>query len=553
MGVNWTREQEQVIYLRNRAILVSAAAGSGKTAVLVERIIQMITDREHPVDIDRLLIVTFTNAAAAEMRERITSAIEQALEESPEDVHLQRQQTLVHTAQITTIDSFCLSVIRDHFDMLDLDPAFRIGDEGERKLLKSDVVSGLLEDYYSEADPEFFHFVESYSTGKNDSGLEELILRLYEFAMSYPDPEEWLKGCLNEYPTEPKEPIDIEEAKNNRKEKEDLEQTKSVRFLMEYLKRLTTDCCRQLNFAQHICNQDGGPYMYLPALTSDLSYLENLAKCDSYKSFGKALKEVSFIRLSSKKDPSVDVDLKTRVKEIRDRIKDEMRGITKQFYFQSLEKMLENMEKVSKTMAVMVRLTLDFHTRYQEKKRERNLMDFSDVEHLALNILTERTDQGRVPSLIANEYREQFAEIMIDEYQDSNLVQEAILFSVSRYWEDVPNVFMVGDVKQSIYKFRLARPELFMEKYQTYTTEESSYQKIDLHKNFRSRPEVLQSVNDIFYRIMRKELGGVCYDDAAALYPGAVFPDGGSEQKSYKTELLLIDKTQEETDRKSVV
>ena len=202
MGVNWTREQEQVIYLRNRAILVSAAAGSGKTAVLVERIIQMITDREHPVDIDRLLIVTFTNAAAAEMRERITSAIEQALEEAPEDAHLQRQQTLVHTAQITTIDSFCLSVIRDHFDLLDLDPSFRIGDEGERKLLKSDVVAGLLEDYYSEADPEFFHFVESYSTGKNDSGLEELILRLYEFAMSYPEPKEWLKGCLNEYPSE---------------------------------------------------------------------------------------------------------------------------------------------------------------------------------------------------------------------------------------------------------------------------------------------------------------------------------------------------------------
>ncbi len=176
MAVNWTKEQEQVIYLRNRAILVSAAAGSGKTAVLVERIIQMITDRENPVDIDRLLIVTFTNAAAAEMRERITSAIERALEDAPEDAHLQRQQTLVHTAQIMTIDSFCLSVIRDHFDLLDFDPSFRIGDEGERKLLKSDVVAGLLEDYYSEADPEFFHFVESYSTGKNDSGLEDLIL-----------------------------------------------------------------------------------------------------------------------------------------------------------------------------------------------------------------------------------------------------------------------------------------------------------------------------------------------------------------------------------------
>lgn len=625
MGVNWTKEQEQVIYLRNRAILVSAAAGSGKTAVLVERIIQMITDRENPVDIDRLLIVTFTNAAAAEMRERITSAIERALEETPEDDHLQKQQTLVHTAQITTIDSFCLSVIRDHFDILDLDPAFRIGDEGERKLLKSDVVAGLLEDYYSEADPEFFHFVESYSTGKNDSGLEELILRLYEFAVSYPDPEEWLKGCLDEYPmeekmegcldadvikeewtkeldrsflegeqkedfdisskyementkekeilgekdtlSEKKEVLDRKEMLDgkevldgkemlNRKEalgkkdmlakKKALEQTKSVRFLMEYLKKLITDCCKQLSLAQHICNQEGGPYFYFSALASDLYYLEKLAACDSYEKFGKALKEVSFIRLSSKKDPAVDVERKARVKEIRDRVKDEIRGIGKQFYFQPLDKMLENMAKVSKTMEVMVRLTLDFHTRYQEKKRERNLMDFSDVEHLALQILTEQTKEGRIPSLIAQEYREQFFEIMIDEYQDSNLVQEAILFSISRYKEEVPNVFMVGDVKQSIYKFRLARPELFMEKYQTYTTEESRYQKIDLHKNFRSRAEVLQSINDIFYQIMRKELGGVCYDEAAALYTGAVFPEGGSEARMRKTELLLIDKSQEE-------
>ncbi|MCX4268602.1 MAG: helicase-exonuclease AddAB subunit AddA [Lachnospiraceae bacterium] len=550
MAVNWTKEQEQVIYLRNRAILVSAAAGSGKTAVLVERIIQMITDRENPVDIDRLLIVTFTNAAAAEMRERITSAIERALEDAPEDAHLQRQQTLVHTAQIMTIDSFCLSVIRDHFDLLDFDPSFRIGDEGERKLLKSDVVAGLLEDYYSEADPEFFHFVESYSTGKNDSGLEDLILRLYEFAMSYPDPEEWLKGCLNEYPMEEQaeeEVLDQEEQKTMEQAyRKALEQTKSVQFLMEYLKKLITDCCRQLDLAKQICSQERGPYQYLPAIESDFYYLEKLVQCKSYQSFGKALKEVNFIRLSSKKDSSIDAEKKARVKEIRDRIKEEIRGIGKQFYFQPIDKMLENMANVSKTMAVMVRLTLDFHTRYQAKKRERNLMDFSDVEHLALNILTEQTKEGRVPSLIAKEYRDQFTEIMIDEYQDSNLVQEAILFSVSRYQEEIPNVFMVGDVKQSIYKFRLARPELFVEKYQTYTTEESNYQKIDLHKNFRSRPEVLQSVNDIFYQIMRKELGGVTYDNAAALYPGAAFPEGGSEAQERKTELLLINKSQEE-------
>lgn len=535
MGVKWTKEQEQVIYLRNRAILVSAAAGSGKTAVLVERIIQMITNRENPVDIDQLLIVTFTNAAASEMRERITAAIEKALEENPEDIHLQRQQTLIHTAQITTIDSFCLSVIRDHFDTLDLDPSFRIGDEGEKKLLKSDVVAKLLEDYYREADPEFFHFVESYSTGKNDSGLEELILRLYEFAMSYPDPKDWLKECLSEYQISYEGEAD-----------KGLGRTKSIRFLMEYLKKLTADCCKQLALAEKICQGEAGPYMYLPAISSDLEYLERLSKCETYESFGKCLQEVTFIRLSAKKDNAVDSELKVWVKEIRDEVKGEIRGISKQFYFQPIEKMLENMGKVSKTMEIMVRLTLDFYIRYREKKRERNLLDFSDVEHLALDILTEQTEQGRKASLIAKEYKEQFAEIMIDEYQDSNLVQEAILFSVSRYQDEIPNVFMVGDVKQSIYKFRLARPELFMEKYRTYTTEESKYQKIDLHKNFRSRAEVLESVNDIFYQIMKKELGGVSYDEAAALYPGAVFSEGGSERDERKTELLLIDKSQEE-------
>jgi len=545
VGVNWTKDQEQVIYLRNRAILVSAAAGSGKTAVLVERIIQMITDQKQPVDIDQLLIVTFTNAAAAEMKERITAAVEKALEKAPEDVHLQKQQTLIHTAQITTIDSFCLSVIRDHFDVLDLDPSFRIGDEGELKLLKSDVIKQLLEDSYQEADPEFFHFVESYSTGKNDSGLEELILRLYEFAMSYPDPEEWLKGCLKEYQIGDWKKEELEKDRQSTIE-ERLEQTKSVRFLMEYLKKLVLDCCEQLRLAKEICSQIGGPYLYLPAISSDLEYLEVLQKCDTYSAFGNALKEVAFIRLSSKRDHSIDLDLKARVKEMRDTVKEEIRGIGKQFYFQPLEKMAENMEKVSKTMEVMVQLTLDFHIRFKEKKRERNLLDFSDVEHLALSVLTERTEKGREPSLIAKEYQEQFAEIMIDEYQDSNFVQEAILFSVSRYFDKVPNVFMVGDVKQSIYKFRLARPELFMEKYQNYSVEESCYQKIDLHKNFRSRAEVLQSINDIFYRIMRQELGGVLYDEAAALYPGAVFLEGGSAKEKQKTELLLIEKSQRE-------
>lgn len=541
--MDWTVEQKKVIEVRNKNVLVSAAAGSGKTAVLVEHIISLITEKESsmeeyakkksPLDIDELLIVTFTNAAAAEMRERIGTAIEKAVEADPENIHMQKQQTLIHTAPITTIDSFCLKVVREHFDMLELDPAFRIGDEGEKKLFKSDVVKELLEDYYGEGREEFFRFVEGYSTGKSDAGIEELILRLYEFSMSNPDPQEWLTGCAAEYQV------------TNLSE---WNETKAMAFLMDYLKRMAQDMKERALRAIHIIEEGNGPYMYEAALQSDLLFLENLCKMNTYESFGGALKAVSFTRLSSKRDACVDDMKKEQVKRIRDSIKQDIKDITKQFYFRTPEQMLEDIASIRSNVEILIELTQEFIKRYQEKKREKNILDFHDIEHFALEILTEKREDGkRMPSSVAAEYRESYKEIMIDEYQDSNLVQEEILTSVSRIWEGKPNIFMVGDVKQSIYKFRLARPELFMQKYKTYQTDGEKEQRIDLHKNFRSREEVLKSVNDIFFRIMTQDLGKISYTKEAALYTGAVFePDTIVGAQDRKTELYVIERQTED-------
>ena len=534
--MDWTAEQKQVIEVRNKNVLVSAAAGSGKTAVLVEHIISLITQKEpRPLDIDELLIVTFTNAAAAEMRERIGAAIEKAVEADPENVHMQKQQTLIHTAPITTIDSFCLKIVREHFDVLDLDPAFRIGDEGEKKLFKSDVVKELLEDYYAEGQEEFFRFVEGYSTGKSDAGIEELILRLYEFSMSNPDPEEWLTNCLEEYQV-----TDLLE----------WNKTKAMAFLMNYLKKMAEDMRERAKRAISIIQKGDGPYMYEAALQSDLLFLEDLCKTDTYENFGQTLKEISFVRLSSKRDEDVDEGKKEQVKRIRDSIKQDIKDITKQFYFRTPEQMLQDIMSIRNNVEMLVELTKEFIKRYREKKKEKNILDFHDIEHFALEILTQKREDGqRVPSSVAAEYRESYQEIMIDEYQDSNLVQEEILTSISRIWEGNPNIFMVGDVKQSIYKFRLARPELFMKKYKEYRTDGEKEQRIDLHKNFRSREEVLNSINDIFYRIMTQDLGKISYTKEAALYPGAVFePDTMVGGQDRKTELYVIERQTEDGD-----
>ena len=524
MGVSWTTEQQQVIDLRNRNILVSAAAGSGKTAVLVERIVKIITDKNHPVDIDHLLIVTFTNAAAAEMRERIGNAIEKALDEQPGDEHLLRQLTLIHNAQITTIDSFCLYVVRNHFHEIDLEPNFRIGDEGELKLLREDVLGRVLEQNYEEPSEAFSDFVEGYASGRTDVALNEMILQLYEFSRSYPWPEKWLDSFVGAYRIETREELDRAEWL--------APLTENICFVLK-------DCEQLLKQALAITQQDDGPDMYEKAVQSDLEKYEGLSRLTSFCELSGALSDIKYDRLASSRGFEGDPDKLELVKSLREQAKDVVKKLCKQYFFCSPEMMIEQLERTEPMLEEVVRLTKQFADEFAAAKRRKNLVDFHDVEHFALQILVdEETEKAKKT---AEEFRDTFEEIMIDEYQDSNEVQETLLRSISREERGENNIFMVGDVKQSIYRFRLARPELFMKKYDSYSLEESTTQRIDLHKNFRSREEVLTCTNDIFYKIMARSLGNVEYDAEAALYPGASYPVSAD----FIPEILLADSNDE--------
>lgn len=524
MGVSWTTEQQQVIDLRNRNILVSAAAGSGKTAVLVERIVKIITDKNHPVDIDHLLIVTFTNAAAAEMRERIGNAIEKALDEQPGDEHLLRQLTLIHNAQITTIDSFCLYVVRNHFHEIDLEPNFRIGDEGELKLLREDVLGKVLEQNYEEPSEAFSDFVEGYASGRTDAALNEMILQLYEFSRSYPWPEKWLDSFVGIYRIENREELDRAEWL--------APLTQNIRFVLK-------DCEQLLKQALAVTQQDDGPDMYEKAVRSDLEKYESLSKLTSFCELSVALSDIKYDRLASSRGFEGDPDKLELVKSLREQAKDVVKKLCKQYFFCSPEMMIEQLERTEPMLEEVVRLTKQFADEFAAAKRRKNLVDFHDVEHFALQILVD--EETEKVKKTAEEFRDTFEEIMIDEYQDSNEVQETLLRSISREERGENNIFMVGDVKQSIYRFRLARPELFMKKYDSYSLEESTTQRIDLHKNFRSREEVLTCTNDIFYKIMARSLGNVEYDAEAALYPGASYPVSAD----FIPEILLADSNDE--------
>ena len=522
MGVKFTEEQQQVIDLRNRNILVSAAAGSGKTAVLVERIITRLTKDDRPLNVDELLIVTYTEAAAAEMKERIHHAIEKALEEEPDNVHLQRQSTLIHQAQITTIHKFCLSVIRDHFHTIDLDPSFRVGEEGELKLLKHDVADAVLEAAYESEDSAFLDFVESFAFGKDDRKLEELIFQLYEFSRSYPNPKRWLDSCYNQY---------------HIKSVDELEQSTFVQDIMEDMQLCFGDMQRLLEFGISICEDEDGPAVYKDALHSDWKFLKELQVASSFTKLQDLLTQVKWAKLSACRDKTVDENKIQQVKNVREEVKELVKSVTKQYFYDDVSELQKELLKSEKNMKTLTELVKVFADSFLEEKRQKNLIDFNDMEQYALQILTCEKDGVLVPSAVAETYQAKYAEVMIDEYQDSNLVQEAILTSVSGVSKGVYNIFMVGDVKQSIYRFRLSRPELFMEKFHTYSLEDSNKQRVDLYKNFRSRREVLESTNFIFEQIMIPEFGGIAYDEKAALYVGADY----EKRDGNETELLLVE------------
>ena len=521
--MQWTDRQRQVIETRGCNLLVSAAAGSGKTAVLVERIIRLISEEPKPLDIDRLLVMTFTNAAAAEMRGRIALAIEQRLSAQPDNEHLQAQAALVPYAQIMTIDSFCLSLIRDHFNRLDIDPAFRIGDEGELRLLRADVMESMLEDYYAASDAVFTKFADSFASGKSDSGLEDIIMQVDTFAQSNPFPEEWYGRCRAE----------IEQMEAGK-----LQDTAWMRFLMADAGRQLREMVQQYEEAAALCGEPDGPEVYLLAVKEELAMLRRLAAAETYGELYEGLQHAQFGRLKAvRRDSGVDPVKQELVTECRSRIKKAVGSLKEAYGTQTEAEAAADQLATKDVVMKLLELAEEFARRCQEAKKDKNLVDFNDLEHDALKILIEKPS-GRYTE-IADSLSRRYAEILVDEYQDSNYVQEALIQALSGARFGRPNVFMVGDVKQSIYKFRLARPELFMEKYETYAADGGPDRRIELHRNFRSRETVLRSVNQLFYQIMTKNLGNVDYTEEAALHPGAVFAAG--ERCGTPTELLLAD------------
>ena len=545
MGMKFTEDQQRVIDLRNCNILVSAAAGSGKTAVLVERIVELVSgsgcDSARAVDIDRLLIVTFTNAAAAQMRERITKALSDRVEAEPDNEHIKKQLMLIHNAKIMTIHSFCLYLIKNHFNDIGLDPDFRTADEGEIRLLKQEVLSELLEEQFALGRQEFTDCVEYFAYDGREKRLEELIERLYTFSGSYPFPEKWLRQHRMDYHVETFE---------------ELVKTEWFAGMMQEISALLQECKEQEKAALKVCEEPDGPYFYAAELEQDQELIAGLEQelasvvqtasepeqsvasaemdssvaKDAFEALAARVQGISYARMAPKKDDSVSAEKRELVKAMRERVKSLLGTLSEKYFASGPKQWLAECRQADAALCELVDLALLFGERLTEKKREKNLLDFEDMEHLALQILLKEEENGQmVPSDTALEYREQFVEILIDEYQDSNLVQEFLLQSISGEDDGRFNRFMVGDVKQSIYKFRLARPELFLEKFATYQKEDGNCVRVDLKQNFRSRHEVTDCVNDLFLQLMHRELGGVEYDADAALYPAAQFPEADGE------------------------
>ncbi len=523
--VKWTNEQLQAIQEKNSNILVAAAAGSGKTAVLVERIIHKIIDEQ--MDIDKILVVTFTNAAASEMRERILEAIYKKLEENPENVHLQRQIILLNKASICTIHSFCLDVIHNHFYEIDLPSNFKIADTAEIDLLKQEVLDDLFEQKYTENDKNFIELLENYTNYRGDEALQELVLKIYKFIQSSPFPIKWLQEKL--------ELLKIED--------KDISQTIWGKLIIQTVDDDIQESIMQLEVTKSKMALYPEMTKFYQTISEDIINLQDLQKYNYWDELYIKLLNFNFSKWPV--DKKVINDLKEDSKEIRDKVKKHIKEKTAKLLSCSQEQAVKDLKIITPILEKLSNLVTEFTKNFAEKKKEKNCIDFNDIEHFALKILL---DENNNPTEVAKKYKEKFEEIAIDEYQDSNLVQEAILTSISKG----NNIFMVGDVKQSIYKFRQARPELFLQKYDEYKNKEEKTQednlKIQLFRNFRSRQNILNITNLVFESIMSKELGDINYNENEYLNYGANYPEP-EEIKNYAgiAELDIIDLKEDES------
>ena len=536
MAFKPTGEQERIINARNTSLLVSAAAGSGKTAVLVERIVSLVCDKDNPVDIDRILVVTFTQAAAAEMKERVLKRIGEILEDDPENEHLLKQQTLVHRALITTIDSFCLDVIRNHFQDIGIEPDFRVVDDGEAELIRADVLSRVLERAYERKDPAFIKCVETFCPGNDDKALEEIIMGLFRTSESFPWPEEYLLARKHDH--------DIEKP-------EDLNGTEIEAEVMHSSYGFIVYALWYIESALRVC--DANPIMdnYAETFALDRDFFEALETCvslgtltDMYtlmsdlKSNKTTLKKLR--KPANEEETQAKEELSELARGLREEAWKQIEKLYKNYFSFPIDEQVRFIKECRDPVNAVIDLVIEFGREYAAEKKKRHSVDFSDLSHFALDILTTHTVKKGMtdiqPTDAATEYRNRFAQVMCDEYQDSNLIQEVILTAVSAENIGRYDRFTVGDVKQSIYSFRQARPDLFLKKQFEYDLIPPKME-IDLTGNFRSRSEVIDSVNRIFERIMHAENGGIEYDENAALKAMASFP----ETEGCKTELVIYD------------
>ncbi len=524
--VKWTEEQLQAIKEKDKNILVAAAAGSGKTAVLVERIIQkIIVDK---IDIDKILVVTFTNSAAAEMRERILDAIYKKLDEEPNNINLQRQILLLNNASISTIHSFCLDVIKNNFYEIDISPNFRIADTPEIELLKQEVLEDFFEELYDKKDDGFIKLINTYTTYKGDDSLKDIILKIYDYIQSSPFPREWLERYVNEF---------------NLSSNIDFAETKWGKILLEDFKGEVESCINRLEYINNKLLKYVELEKYSKIISEDIIlYKYIIENIENWDNVYKKVMQIEYSRWPS--DKKITIEIKDSAKKIRDDVKKVFKNKKDSILLCESKYIINDIVEMYDILVLLEQLILEFSNRFESVKKEKNILDFSDIEHYALKLLLEKDENGNyVPTQIAKKYREKFSEIAIDEYQDSNYVQENILRAIS----NGNNLFMVGDVKQSIYKFRQAKPELFLAKYAEYKDKNELHAgdnlKIQLFKNFRSRKLILDLCNLIFSNIMTKKLGDIDYNENEFLKIEKDYenPDDININYAGKAEMHIID------------
>ena len=532
--MSWSEKQLEAIKARKQNVLVAAAAGSGKTSVLVERIIQRITDPDDHIDVDKLLVVTFTNAAAAEMRARIGAAITAALKGEKKSPHLERQLVLLNSASISTIHSFCQTTVRQNFHRLDLDPKFRVASEAECVLLKNDVLQDMFEELYASGDENFLRFVEHYGQDHSDEPLYSLILGLYNFSRSHPWPDHWLSNLKNTFVLSPETNIDDTPWSELIRDKVIIE-LEQARQLVE---ALASEALKP-----------GNPEPYAAVFEADQILIDEIiaAAEHSWDRLEAALAGASFAKMPAIK--GLDEKTKKYFQDSRNKFKNQIKKFRDEYFNIPAEQLLADMNKAAPLVEALAYLTISFGERYAQVKKDKALVDFNDLEHFCLKVLLDaEAKPGEIrPSAAAMALQDKYAEIMIDEYQDTNGVQETILRLIAR--PDDPNLFMVGDVKQSIYRFRLAEPELFIQKYLDYPIDcGHACRRIDLAQNFRSRAGVLHAVNFLFTQLMSPRVAELSYGDAEKLNPGPDYPECAAKIAAGPVELCLIDLAEDQND-----